>query len=105
MDSEGGQPDEPCVVEGIHQQGHRRGELLGAQPIDLVVCNLYPFEQTVAKEGARHQDIVENIDIGGPAMVRSAAKNFESVGVVTSADQYAMVLERLEAGGGNVQES
>src|SRR5262252_8360547 len=47
----------------------------GISPIDLVVCNLYPFEQTVAKPGSTHEDIIENIDIGGPSMVRSAAKN------------------------------
>ncbi len=72
----------------------------GIQPIDLVVCNLYPFEQTVAKSGATHEEIVENIDIGGPSMVRSAAKNYHDVAVVTAPDQYAAVLEELRANGG-----
>jgi phosphoribosylaminoimidazolecarboxamide formyltransferase/IMP cyclohydrolase len=72
----------------------------GIQPIDLVVCNLYPFEQTVAKPGAGHEEIVENIDIGGPSMVRSAAKNYHDVAVVTSPDQYPAVLDELRANGG-----
>jgi len=70
--------------------------------IDLAVINLYPFEEVTARADCRFEDAIENIDIGGPAMVRSAAKNFESVGVVTSPDQYSMVLERLEAGGGKL---
>jgi len=70
--------------------------------IDLAVINLYPFEAVTSRPDCRFEDAIENIDIGGPAMVRSAAKNFESVGVVTSPDQYAMVLERLEAGGGQL---
>ena len=68
--------------------------------IDLAVINLYPFEAVTSRPDCRFEEAIENIDIGGPAMVRSAAKNFESVGVVTSPDQYAMVLERLEANGG-----
>ena len=55
----------------------------GLPEIDLVVCNLYPFEQTVAKPGVTEAEAIENIDIGGPCMVRAAAKNFESVAVVT----------------------
>jgi phosphoribosylaminoimidazolecarboxamide formyltransferase/IMP cyclohydrolase len=70
--------------------------------IDLAVINLYPFEAVTAQPGCSFEDAIENIDIGGPAMVRSAAKNFESVAVVTSPDQYAMVLEKLEAGGGKL---
>jgi len=70
--------------------------------IDLAVINLYPFEAVTSRPDCRFEEAIENIDIGGPAMVRSAAKNFESVGVVTSPDQYAMVLERLEANGGKL---
>ena len=55
----------------------------GIAPIDLVVVNLYPFSATAAKPGVTPEELIENIDIGGPAMVRSAAKNFQSVGVVT----------------------
>lgn len=70
----------------------------GIIPFELVVCNLYPFEATVAKPGVTHEEAVENIDIGGPSMVRSAAKNHAHVAVVTRADQYAQVLEALKAG-------
>jgi phosphoribosylaminoimidazolecarboxamide formyltransferase/IMP cyclohydrolase len=67
--------------------------------IDLLVVNLYPFEATVAKPGCTLEDAIENIDIGGPAMVRSAAKNWKDVGVLTDASQYAGVLEELKADG------
>src|SRR5438034_9597865 len=59
----------------------------GIEPIDLVVINLYPFERTIAKEGVTIEEAVENIDIGGPAMIRSAAKNWRDVAVVTDVDQ------------------
>ena len=71
----------------------------GIDTIDLLVVNLYPFEATVAKPGCTLADAIENIDIGGPAMVRSAAKNWKDVGVVTAADQYAAVLAELKAAG------
>ncbi len=67
--------------------------------IDLLVVNLYPFEATVAKAGCTLEDAIENIDIGGPAMVRSAAKNWKDVAVLTDAAQYAGVLAELKAGG------
>jgi phosphoribosylaminoimidazolecarboxamide formyltransferase / IMP cyclohydrolase len=68
--------------------------------IDLVVCNLYPFEQTVARPGSSHEEIIENIDIGGPSMVRSAAKNYHDVAIVTDPAQYPAVLEELRANDG-----
>ncbi|WP_042428771.1 bifunctional phosphoribosylaminoimidazolecarboxamide formyltransferase/IMP cyclohydrolase [Comamonas granuli] len=71
----------------------------GIATIDLLVVNLYPFEATVAQAGCTLADAIENIDIGGPAMVRSAAKNWKDVGVITSADQYAAVLAELKAQG------
>ena len=74
-------------------------ERLGAKPIDLVVCNLYPFEQTVAKEGASYQQIVEHIDIGGPSMVRSAAKNHDRVTIVCDPADYADLLAEIEKDG------
>src|SRR5437660_9890774 len=64
--------------------------------IDLVVCNLYPFEQTVAKPGVTEAEAIENIDIGGPCMIRAAAKNFEAVLVVTHPVDYEWVLHTLE---------
>ena len=67
--------------------------------IDLLVVNLYPFEATVAKPGCTLDDAIENIDIGGPAMVRSAAKNWKDVGVLTDASQYAGVLAELQSDG------
>ncbi len=71
----------------------------GIETIDLLVVNLYPFEATVAKAGCTLADAIENIDIGGPAMVRSAAKNWKDVGVVTAADQYDAVLAELKGAG------
>ena len=67
--------------------------------IDLLVVNLYPFEATVARAGCTLEDAIENIDIGGPAMVRSGAKNWKDVGVVTDASQYEVVLSELKADG------
>ena len=71
----------------------------GIDTIDLLIVNLYPFEATVAKAGCTLADAIENIDIGGPAMVRSAAKNWKDVGVITDASQYADVLAELQATG------
>ncbi len=71
----------------------------GIDTIDLLVVNLYPFEATVAKPGCTLEDAIENIDIGGPAMVRSAAKNWKDVGVLTDASQYAGVLAELKDDG------
>jgi phosphoribosylaminoimidazolecarboxamide formyltransferase/IMP cyclohydrolase len=67
----------------------------GIVPIDLVVVNLYPFSATAAKPGVTAEELIENIDIGGPAMVRSAAKNFQSVGVVTDPADYAAIAAEL----------
>jgi phosphoribosylaminoimidazolecarboxamide formyltransferase/IMP cyclohydrolase len=67
--------------------------------IDLVVVNLYPFRETVAKPGCTLEDAIENIDIGGPAMVRSAAKNWRDVGVVVDPADYAPLLAELEENG------
>lgn len=68
--------------------------------IDLVVCNLYPFEQTVAKPGVTEAEAIENIDIGGPCMVRAAAKNYASVAVLTNPSSYEFVLGELAKHGG-----
>ena len=71
----------------------------GIDPIDMVVVNLYPFQATVADPACRLEDAVENIDIGGPAMLRSAAKNYASVAVLVDPADYARVLEEARAGG------
>ncbi|MBP8143866.1 MAG: bifunctional phosphoribosylaminoimidazolecarboxamide formyltransferase/IMP cyclohydrolase [Inhella sp.] len=80
----------PSHVAALQQHGIER--------IDILCVNLYPFEATVAKEGCTLEDAIENIDIGGPAMVRSAAKNWQDVAVLTDAAQYGPVLEALKAG-------
>lgn len=73
--------------------------------IDAVVVNLYPFEQTVERAGATRAECIEQIDIGGPAMIRSAAKNHAHVAVVTNADQYAPLLEELHEHGGTTRDT
>ncbi len=70
----------------------------GLSPIDVVVVNLYPFRETVGREGATLDEAIENIDIGGVALLRAAAKNFQHVVVVCDPDDYGWVLERLRAG-------
>jgi phosphoribosylaminoimidazolecarboxamide formyltransferase/IMP cyclohydrolase len=74
----------------------------GIQPIDMVVVNLYAFEKTAAKPGARFEEVIENIDIGGPSMVRSAAKNFHDVAIVTAPGEYQEILAEMRANGGSL---
>jgi phosphoribosylaminoimidazolecarboxamide formyltransferase/IMP cyclohydrolase len=74
------------------------------EPIDLVCVNLYPFEQTIARPDCTLAEAIENIDIGGPSMLRSAAKNHKFVTVVTQSDQYDKVIEEMEKNGGAVSE-
>ena len=76
----------------------------GIGPIDIVVVNLYPFEQTIAKPGVTLEDAIENIDIGGPAMLRSAAKNHESVTVVMDPMDYAEVADQVKEQGNTTLE-
>ena len=68
----------------------------GIQLIDVVVVNLYPFQATVAREDVTWEDAIENIDIGGPTMVRSAAKNHKDVAVLTNPEQYGRFMEALK---------
>ncbi|MEO1995039.1 MAG: bifunctional phosphoribosylaminoimidazolecarboxamide formyltransferase/IMP cyclohydrolase [Planctomycetaceae bacterium] len=86
-----GRPDLPDDRQAIHDH-----EIV---PFQLVVCNLYPFEATVARDGVTVADAIEQIDIGGPSMIRSAAKNHKYVSVVTRPDQYHAVLTALKDGG------
>jgi phosphoribosylaminoimidazolecarboxamide formyltransferase/IMP cyclohydrolase len=74
----------------------------GIAPIDMVVVNLYAFEKTAAREGVTTPELIENIDIGGPSMLRSAAKNFADVAVVSSAADYPALTEELKANGGKL---
>src|SRR5258708_13653402 len=85
--------DNPEHVEAMHEHG--------IEPIDMVVVNLYPFEQTIRREGVTLEEAIEQIDIGGPAMIRSAAKNFRDVLVVVSPGSYAEVLAELGQGHGS----
>jgi phosphoribosylaminoimidazolecarboxamide formyltransferase/IMP cyclohydrolase len=72
------------------------------EPIDMVVVNLYAFEKTAAKAGVQFAEIIENIDIGGPSMVRSAAKNFEDVAIVTAVEDYAALSSEMDANKGQL---
>lgn len=85
-----GRPDLPGDAAAISEHG--------IVPFELVVCNLYPFEQTIAREGVVYAEAVEQIDIGGPSMVRSAAKNHAYVAIVSSPAQYERVLSGLQSG-------
>ena len=71
----------------------------GIETIDLVAVNLYPFVETVSKAGVTLEDALENIDIGGPTMLRAAAKNFPSVAVVVDPADYAWVADKIADGG------
>lgn len=72
---------------------------LGIELIDLVCVNLYPFKETVQKPGVTHEEVIENIDIGGPSMLRSAAKNYKSIPVICDPNDYDAVLKELRENG------
>jgi phosphoribosylaminoimidazolecarboxamide formyltransferase/IMP cyclohydrolase len=74
----------------------------GILPIDMVVVNLYAFEKTASRPGVHFDEVIENIDIGGPSMVRSAAKNFRDVAIVTSPDDYAAIAQEMASSGGEL---
>ena len=82
-----------------HTEDQKQAAEHGIAPIDLVVVNLYPFEATAAKAGLAAEELIENIDIGGPTMLRSAAKNFASVTVVTDSADFARVAAEIESAG------
>ena len=95
----------PSVHGGLlYMRGNPKHEAeareCGFEPIDLVVVNLYPFEQTIAKPNVTLAEAIENIDIGGPSMLRSAAKNYESVTVVVDPADYDTVLETMRDNNG-----
>ena len=71
----------------------------------MVVVNLYAFEKTAAKPGVHFEELIENIDIGGPSMIRSAAKNFQDVAVVTSPSDYHAIAEEMARSGGELSEA
>lgn len=93
----------PAVHGGIlamrdKEEHTKQLEELGIQPIDIVAINLYPFKETILKEGVTLEDAIENIDIGGPTMLRSAAKNHRDVVVICDPADYVPVMEELEVG-------
>ncbi len=89
-----GRRDVPAHMEAMKQHA--------IQPIDMVVINLYPFEATIAKAGCTLADAIENIDIGGPAMVRSASKNYNDVAIVVNPADYERVLKEMDENNGAV---
>ncbi len=97
----------PMIHAGLlavrgNEEHERQMKKEGIPYIDMVVVNLYPFEETIAREGVTIDEATENIDIGGPSMIRSAAKNFNSVAVVSSPCQYERVLVELGENGGEI---
>lgn len=93
----------PKIHGGILGRRNKDSEVMarhGIAPIDMVVVNLYPFAQTVAREDCTLEDAIENIDIGGPTMVRSAAKNHRDVAVAVNSDDYLKIIEELDANDG-----
>ncbi len=86
--------ENPAHVSSIEEHG--------IVPIDMIVVNLYAFEKTAAKPGVHFEEIIENIDIGGPSMIRSAAKNFQDVAVVTSTSDYDAIAQEMKASGGSL---
>jgi len=72
---------------------------LGIDPIDIVVCNLYPFKETILNKESTHEEIIENIDIGGPTMLRAASKNYNFVTVITDPSDYSRVIDELKSEG------
>ncbi|HWH65717.1 MAG TPA: bifunctional phosphoribosylaminoimidazolecarboxamide formyltransferase/IMP cyclohydrolase, partial [Gaiellales bacterium] len=83
-----------------HEEDMASLEREGIVPIDLVVCNLYPFRHVARRRGVTEPEVIANIDVGGPAMVRAAAKNFDSVAVVTDPERYGFLLDELRTGDG-----
>ena len=91
-----GRRDDPKHQEEMRKQG--------IAPIDLVVVNLYPFRETISKPGVALEGAIENIDIGGPTMLRSAAKNYRDVVVIVDPKDYAGILEEMKKSDGAVSE-
>lgn len=86
--------DNPKDMEDIKEYG--------IELIDMVVVNLYPFEQTIAKPDVKFEEAIENIDIGGPTMLRSASKNFKDVAVVTDSNDYEKIIKEMRENKGDI---
>jgi phosphoribosylaminoimidazolecarboxamide formyltransferase/IMP cyclohydrolase len=74
----------------------------GIETIDMVVVNLYPFEETISKPGVTFEEAIENIDIGGPTMLRSASKNFQDVAVIADPSDYGQIIDEMKSSDGNL---
>ncbi|MDE0425453.1 bifunctional phosphoribosylaminoimidazolecarboxamide formyltransferase/IMP cyclohydrolase [Candidatus Poribacteria bacterium] len=92
------------LAEWDNTEHSTQTEAHGINPIDMVICNLYPFEATVAKPDVTLPEAIENIDIGGPTMIRAAAKNYRHTAVVTAASQYTRIIADLDANDGCLSE-
>lgn len=92
------------LAEWNNTEHSAQTEVHGISPIDMVICNLYPFEATIAKSDVTLSEAIENIDIGGPTMIRAAAKNYRHTAVVTGASQYAQIIADLDANEGCLSE-
>ena len=98
----------PMIHGGILARRGKDDEVMSEnniRPIDLVVVNLYPFQQTISNSNCTHEDAIENIDIGGPAMLRSSAKNHESVTVIVDSSDYQLILNELNKNGNTTFET
>jgi phosphoribosylaminoimidazolecarboxamide formyltransferase/IMP cyclohydrolase len=94
----------PAIFSGVladrKNQDHMNDlKNFGLKAFDVIACNFYPFEKTVAKKKFEHKDAIRNLDIGGPAVVRCAAKNYENVVILTDPDDYKMVLNKIRDAG------
>ncbi len=94
----------PAIHAGVlairgNEEHMRQIEELGIEPIDMIVVNLYPFKQTILKDGVTRAEAIENIDIGGPTMIRAAAKNYQDVAVIIDPRDYGKVIEELKKDG------
>ena len=94
----------PVIHAGILAKRENKNHIdvlnkFSIKPIDIVICNLYPFEETIKKDKIKWEEVIENIDIGGPTLIRAAAKNYKDVIVVTNENQYDSILESLKING------
>ena len=92
------------LAERDNAEHNAQAEAHGIGPIDMVICNLYPFEATIAKPDVTLPEAIENIDIGGPTMIRAAAKNYRHVAALTAPSQYAQIIADLDANDGCLSE-
>jgi phosphoribosylaminoimidazolecarboxamide formyltransferase/IMP cyclohydrolase len=91
------------LLTETHNEAHRADlKRTDAVPIDMVVCNLYPFTKTISRDGISVEEARSNVDIGGPCMVRAAAKNYLRVASVVDPEDYGTILDRLRASGGTL---